>query len=76
MQYNLTMLTIKDIQTVLKISKAAAYKLVHSGVFPALKFGKTIRIPEDTFYNWMRTSSQSSVVNPLIDSSSMLSKLL
>jgi len=45
-------LTVKDIQTLLQLSRSKAYSLVNSKVFPILKIGKVIRIPKKTFDEW------------------------
>lgn len=45
--------TVADIKKILKISKSAAYELTHRKDFPVCKFGGTIRIPEDLFWNWV-----------------------
>lgn len=45
--------TVADIKRILKISQSAAYELTHRKDFPVCKFGGTIRIPEDLFWNWV-----------------------
>lgn len=45
--------TVKDLQSLLNISKNTAYKLVVSGAFPVLKIGRTYRIPREGFHKWM-----------------------
>lgn len=48
-------LTIKDIQDILKISHNTAYKICALPDFPKVRFGKTIRVAEDDFFEYMRT---------------------
>ena len=38
-------LTVERAAEVLGISRASAYRAVHDGTLPALRFGKSIRIP-------------------------------
>ena len=45
--------TVTDIKNILKISQSAAYELTHRKDFPVCRFGGTIRIPEDAFWNWV-----------------------
>lgn len=47
--------TTEDLIRILKISKTTAYKLVNSKGFPAIKFGKVVRIPKDKFESWVQT---------------------
>lgn len=50
-------LTVADIQKMLKISRAMSYELVNSGVFPIIRVGKAIRIPTRTFQEWLYSSN-------------------
>lgn len=45
--------TVADIAKVLNISRNKAYELCHSGVFPIIRVGTTIRVPLGTFKKWM-----------------------
>lgn len=49
-----SLLTIEDIQRILKISKNTAYKLVKTNGFPSITIGKSIRIPEEEFEKWIK----------------------
>ena len=54
-------LTVKEIQQILRIGTNAAYNLIHSKAFPVIKIGQTYRIPTTAFYNWLemgRTSKE------------------
>jgi excisionase family DNA binding protein len=46
-------MTIKELEAYLKISTSAAYKLVHSDGFPAIKIGDCIRIHKDGLDKWL-----------------------
>ena len=50
-------LTVKDISAYLNVSLAKAYEFTHRKDFPVCRFGRTIRIPQDAFLEWveMRT---------------------
>ena len=49
-------LTVKDVQEILKIGVNSAYNLIHSKAFPVIKIGHSYRIPRDTFYMWLNNS--------------------
>jgi excisionase family DNA binding protein len=46
------MLTVGDLQRVLGVAKPVAYALVHQEDFPAIRIGRSIRIPRDAFLKW------------------------
>lgn len=46
-------LTVKEIQQILKIGTNAAYHLIHSKSFPVTKVGQSYRIPAASFYAWL-----------------------
>ena len=47
------MLSVVQVATVLGISRAGAYELVHSEGFPALKIGNRIVVPKDKLWEWI-----------------------
>lgn len=47
------MLTVKDVQRLLKISRPEAYRLVNQRGFPAIRFGRAIRVPKDALVHWI-----------------------
>ena len=46
-------LTIGDIQRTLRCAKKTAYDLAHRAHFPAIKLGRTIRVPREAFLRWL-----------------------
>jgi len=46
-------LTVREIQDILKIGTNAAYNLIHSKAFPVIKIGQCYRIPAASFYAWL-----------------------
>lgn len=50
------MLTVKDIQKIMRVSINVAYGLIHSKAFPVIKIGNFYRIPKDSFYTWLTQS--------------------
>ena len=50
------MLSVPDIASVLGISRAGAYELVHTNGFPSLNIGSRIVIPKDKFIDWINAN--------------------
>lgn len=46
-------LSVPEVAAVLGISRAGAYKLVHSASFPKVKIGKRILVPKDKLIEWL-----------------------
>ena len=45
--------SVKEIQSILEISRPAAYNLVNSGQFHIVKIGKQIRVSVKSFDEWL-----------------------
>jgi excisionase family DNA binding protein len=39
-------LTVQEVADMLRVSNMTVYRLVHSGELPAIRFGRSFRIPE------------------------------
>ena len=39
-------LTVSEVADVMRVSKMTVYRLVHSGDLPAVRFGRSYRVPE------------------------------
>ena len=50
------MLSVPNIASVLGISRAGAYELVHTDGFPSLNIGSRIVIPKDKFIDWINAN--------------------
>jgi excisionase family DNA binding protein len=46
-------LTMRHIQEILGISRPKTYELAHTQGFPAVRLGRTIRVPRDAFLRWL-----------------------
>jgi excisionase family DNA binding protein len=46
-------LTMRDVQQTLGISRVTAYELAHTRGFPAVRFGRAIRVPREAFLRWL-----------------------
>lgn len=47
------MLNAEDVQTVMNISRAGAYQLMHREDFPTIIMGKRMVVPRDKFLEWV-----------------------
>ena len=41
-----TFLTIAEVAEIMRVSKMTVYRLIHSGDLPAIRVGKSFRVPE------------------------------
>ena len=52
------MLTVNDVATLIRISRAGAYNLVNSEGFPRIIIGKRILIPKADLIEWLEQNKQ------------------
>ena len=48
-------LTVAEVAEIMRVSKMTVYRLVHSGDLPAIRFGRSFRVPESAVADAMRT---------------------
>ena len=49
-------LTIAEVATMMRVSKMTVYRLVHSGELPAVRVGRSFRVPESDVDEYLRKS--------------------
>ena len=49
-------LTVAEVAAVMRVSKMTVYRLVHSGDLPAVRVGRSFRVPEDAVNEYLRRS--------------------
>ena len=49
-------LTVAEVATVMRVSKMTVYRLVHSGELPAIRVGRSFRVPEQAVHDYLRDS--------------------
>lgn len=49
-------LTVAEVATAMRVSKMTVYRLVHSGDLPAVRVGRSFRVPEDAVSDYLRKS--------------------
>jgi excisionase family DNA binding protein len=49
-------LTVAEVAALMRVSKMTVYRLVHSGELPALRVGRSFRVPEQAVNDYLRDS--------------------
>ena len=49
-------LTVAEVASVMRVSKMTVYRLVHSGHLPAIRVGRSFRVPEHAVHEYLRDS--------------------
>lgn len=49
-------LTVAEVATAMRVSKMTVYRLVHAGDLPAVRVGRSFRVPEDSVDEYLRRS--------------------
>lgn len=58
-RYGGRFLTVAEVATIMRSSKLAVYRLVHSGELPAVRVGRALRVPEEAVHDYLRDSLRS-----------------
>ncbi|NHN55327.1 helix-turn-helix domain-containing protein [Calidifontibacter sp. DB0510] len=51
-----TFMTVAEVAAVMRVSKMTVYRLVHSGELPAVRVGRSFRVPEDAVDTYLKQS--------------------
>ncbi|GGS22099.1 excisionase [Actinokineospora fastidiosa] len=46
-------LTVAEVATMMRVSKMTVYRLVHGGELPAVRVGKSFRVPEKAVHDYL-----------------------
>ena len=49
-------LTVAEVAAMMRVSKMTVYRLVHNGELPAVRVGRSFRVPEDAVHEYLRGS--------------------
>jgi excisionase family DNA binding protein len=47
-------LTVAEVAALMRVSKMTVYRLVHSGELPAIRTGRSFRVPEQAVHDYLR----------------------
>jgi excisionase family DNA binding protein len=46
-------LTVAEVASVMRVSKMTVYRLVHAGTLPAVRVGRSFRVPEQAVHDYL-----------------------
>ncbi len=49
-------LTVSEVANAMRVSKMTVYRLVHAGNLPAVRVGRSFRVPEKAVHDYLRDS--------------------
>jgi excisionase family DNA binding protein len=49
-------LTVAEVAAAMRVSKMTVYRLVHNGELPAVRVGRSFRVPEQAVHTYLRDS--------------------
>jgi len=49
-------LTVAEVAGLMRVSKMTVYRLVHSGELPAVRVGRSFRVPSKAVHDYLETS--------------------
>lgn len=49
-------LTVAEVAEVMRVSKMTVYRLLHSGEMPAVRVGRSFRVPQDALDHYLATA--------------------
>ena len=52
----LRFLTVAEVAALMRVSKMTVYRLVHGGTLPAVRVGRSFRVPEKAVHDYLRAA--------------------
>jgi excisionase family DNA binding protein len=49
-------LTVAEVAAVMRVSKMTVYRMVHGGELPAVRVGRSFRVPEKAVHDYLRSA--------------------
>ncbi len=49
-------LTVAEVAAIMRVSKMTVYRLVHSGELPAVRVGRSFRVPEKAVHGYLENA--------------------
>jgi excisionase family DNA binding protein len=49
-------LTVAEVASVMRVSKMTVYRMVHSGELPAVRVGRSFRVPEKAVQDYLKSA--------------------
>lgn len=51
---DVTFLTVAEVAAMMRVSKMTVYRMVHGGELPAVRVGRSFRVPEQAVHDYLR----------------------
>ena len=48
--------TVAEVAALMRVSKMTVYRLVHAGTLPAIRVGRSFRVPAEAVHDYLRDS--------------------
>lgn len=55
-EFDVRFLTVSEVAAIMRVSKMTVYRLVHAGELPAVRVGRSYRVPEQAIQDYLRQS--------------------
>lgn len=55
-EFEMRFLTVAEVAAMMRVSKMTVYRLVHSGELPAVRVGRSFRVPENAIEAYLQGS--------------------
>ena len=55
-EFDVRFLTVSEVAAMMRVSKMTVYRLVHAGELPAVRVGRSYRVPERAIHDYLRQS--------------------
>jgi excisionase family DNA binding protein len=52
----MTFLTVAEVAAIMRVSKMTVYRLLQSGTLPAVRVGRSFRVPENAVHDYLRNA--------------------
>lgn len=56
-QARVRFLTVNEVADLMRVSRMTVYRLVHAGELPAVRVGRSFRVPQDALDAYLRSST-------------------
>jgi excisionase family DNA binding protein len=58
------LLRVEEVAEMLSLGRSKTYELIASGVLPAIRLGRCVRVPADALHRWLETQYDSETSPP------------
>ncbi|MGO4383120.1 helix-turn-helix domain-containing protein [Specibacter sp. RAF43] len=53
---NVNFLTVQEVAELMRVSKMTVYRMVHAGELPAVRFGRSYRVPQNAVEGFLKSA--------------------